>query len=129
LPSFYIVLEKGISNADTFVNGNFLSQHSDELDKLARRLGVTPLMKFFSVGPDELALAAESGVDTSKMKKEWFSADDGLRTIRALQTSLASLKDREQLASELDEFANVLELAKSGAIRLVFGYRLLTTNF
>ena len=74
-------------------------------------------MKFFSVGPDELALAAESGVDTSKMKKEWFSADDGLRTIRALQTSLAPLKDREQLASELDEFANVLELAKSGAIR------------
>jgi len=40
-----------------------LSQHSNELDKLARRLAVTPLM------------------------------------------------------SELDEFANVLELAKSGAIR------------
>jgi len=58
-------------------------------------------------------------VDTGKMKEHWFSAEDGLGTVRALQNNLAAsgIGDHERIASELQEFATVLELAKSNGVR------------
>ena len=90
MPSFYIVLEQQITDAGTFVNGNFLSRNKDQLDKLTAPLGVPCLSDFFSISPEEVASIAESAVDTSKIKEQWFSAEDGLRTIRALQNNLAA---------------------------------------
>lgn len=54
MPSYYIVLEKEIPNLDVYVNGNALSKESDALEGLAKRIGVTPLLSFFSASSEEI---------------------------------------------------------------------------
>jgi hypothetical protein len=124
MPAFYVVLETKTSNADVYVNGNFISKNSDALDKLAKQLGVRTLLSFFSASPEEIAslLEVESVdaiKDNSKYAEKWFAADEDLRTVHALLKSSAesSLDDRDRIAAELQEFAKVLELAKASNIR------------
>jgi hypothetical protein len=124
MPAFYVVFEKNTSNADVYVNGNFISKYSDALDKLAKQLGVRTLLSFFSTFPEEIASLLEvesvdSIKDNSKYAEKWFAADEGLRTVHALLKSTAesSLGDRDRIAAELQEFAKVLELARANSIR------------
>ncbi len=123
MPSFYIVLEKEIPNADLHVNGNLLSKNNDELAALAKRLGVKPLMSFFSVSKDELSgLCEELAVDLSKTKaskEQWFAPEEGLQTANALAQNLdaSKLARADQIASELREFLGLLELAKTNGVR------------
>ena len=42
-------------NIDIYVNGNFLSKHSKQLEKLAKKSGVPSLISFFSTLPEEIA--------------------------------------------------------------------------
>src|SRR5260370_42007643 len=55
MPSYYIVLEKDIHNFDVYVNGNMLAKESDALERLAKKIVVTPLVCFFSIGTLELS--------------------------------------------------------------------------
>jgi hypothetical protein len=66
MPSLYIVLEKKIPNIDIDVNGNFLSKHSKELEKLAKKSGVPSLISFFSTSPEEITDLMEKGVESLK---------------------------------------------------------------
>ena len=122
MPSLYIVLEKKIPNVDVYVNGNFLSKHSKELEKLAKKSGVATLMSFFSTSPEETAYLVEKDVESlkgnAKYSEKWFGAEDGLRTVQALLGNLTGLKgDRDKVEAELQEFVRVLELAQSNDIR------------
>lgn len=124
MPSLYIVLEKKIPGSDILVNGNFLSKHNDELEKMAKRLGVRPLMSFFSMSNEELSsLEEEYAIDLGKAKSRtadtWFTAEEGLRTVNALQENLSTLrlKDADRVEADLREFVGVLELAKANGIR------------
>jgi hypothetical protein len=124
LPSVYIVLEQQIPNVETYVSGQFLSKHNAELERLAKRVKVKPLMAFYGVSQDELsAMQEELGVDLSKGKTAsgdpWFSAEEGLRTVETLLNSAADAKvaDAENIQSELREFATILGLAKTKNIR------------
>jgi len=124
MPSLFIVLDRKIPGADTCVNGNFLSKHNDELEKMAKRLGVRPLMSFFSMSNEELALLEEEhAINLSKTKSRtadtWFAGEEGLRTVNALLENLSGskLKDVARVAAELREFVHVLELAKANGIR------------
>ncbi|HMD37760.1 MAG TPA: hypothetical protein VKH15_00670 [Candidatus Acidoferrum sp.] len=120
MPSLYIILETKIPNTDIHVNGNFLSKHDGELEQLAKRLDVKPLMSFFSVSNNETSeLSEEFGVDLSKTKEQWFAPVEGLQTLSALLQNLdASRFDHlERIESELQEFAAVLELAKTNGVR------------
>lgn len=121
MPSIYIVLEKKIPNEDTFVSGNALSKNNEELEALAKRLNVTPLMAFFSVSKDELAsLVDDEAIEgISAPDEQWFSADAGLQTVNSLLSGLPNSKLRtdSRVDSELQELANVLELAKSHGVR------------
>jgi hypothetical protein len=124
LPSVYIVLEQQIPNVETYVSGQFLSIHNAELERLAKRAKVKPLMGFYGVSQDELsAMQEELAVDLSKSKTAsadpWFSAEQGLRTVEALLDSVAGAKvvDAENIQSELREFATLLRLAKAKNIR------------
>ena len=70
MPSFYIILEKKIPSIDIYVNGSFLSKNNDELERIAKRLGVEPFMGFFSISNEELlALAEEHDASLSKPKQ------------------------------------------------------------
>ena len=124
MPSLYIVLERKIPNTDVYVNGSLLSKKSQELEKMAKHLGVTTLMGFFSISRDELGpflseQDLESTAGNSKYDEKWFTAEEGLRTVHALLKRIAesSLADRDRIAAELQEFAKVLGLAKTNNIR------------
>ena len=124
MPSLYIVVEKKIPGADNYVNGNSLSKHNDELEKMAKRLGVKPLMSFFSMSNEELSsLEEEYAIDLGKAKRttadKWFTAEEGLRTVNALLENLTALKlkDAARVEADLREFVSVLELAGANSIR------------
>jgi MFS family permease len=128
MPSLYIILEKEIPGVDIYVNGNILSKYSDQLERTAKQLKVTPLMEFFNMPKDELAsFAADHDVDIGESKVlsegQWFKAEDGLRTIHALLGAISGskLSDRDRIAAELGEFVRVLELAKTNSIRWHLG--------
>jgi hypothetical protein len=118
MPSLYIVLDRKIPGEDVFVNGNSLSKHNDELDRMAKGLGVTPLMNFFSTSKEELASLAGENEASLNVVEKWFAAEDGLRTLNALLQNLAEsdLGDKTRLESELREFVGVLELARANGI-------------
>jgi hypothetical protein len=123
VPSYFIVLEEQSPNLDTYVNGNHLSDETKKLERLAKQIGVKPLMSFFSINPQELnsllgdASPAELGLTPTEEK--WFSAEDGLRTIRALTDHFETEHSvaNAPLLSELREFEKVLSAAHQKNIR------------
>lgn len=121
MPSLYIVFEKKIPGADTCVNGNFLSKHNDELEKMAKRLGVRPLMSFFSASKDEVGslLGDDAGSLGIDIEEKWFAAEEGLRTVKALLENLSSLKlkDVDRVEADLREFVGALEQARANGTR------------
>ncbi len=117
MPSYYVILEREIPNFDAYVNGHGLSKDSDRLEQLAKGIGVKPLLSFFSVSQEELISllngAVSADLNIKSEKEQWFSAEDGLRTVRALMDSLQKTQStaREKLVSELREFERVLIVA------------------
>jgi hypothetical protein len=115
----YIVVEGEDPGYDIFVNGHALARNEDALEKLALRLGVRPLLEFFSADQNSMALLLEEGAGDPEWAKtlpppQWFSPQDGLATVRTL---LEHLKDApgtlgsetEAVVSELSEYTRVLE--------------------
>lgn len=129
MPSFFIILEARIPNLDVYVNGSQLSKENDDLERMAKRIGVKPLMSFFSISPEELAgIAKEHGLDVEGKglkppEEKWFSAKEGLQTVRLLAEALTSLNDEihTRLVSELREFERVLVSAQANNIRWHLG--------
>jgi hypothetical protein len=94
MSSLYLILEKEIPSTDIHVDGSLLSKNNDELERIAKRLRVEPLMGFFSISNEELlALAEEHDANLSKPNRahqeRWFTPDEGLRTVNALLQELA----------------------------------------
>lgn len=123
--ALYIVLERKEPGLDTFVDGKALSRAEGELQALAESLQVTPLMNFFSMNSEEL-LAELEGLgaelpDVAPPVEEWFSAADGLLTVRKLlqhvDANLDSVPSGSEVANELTGFAHVLEEAEKRTIR------------
>jgi len=125
MPSYYIVLERTIPNFDVYVNGDMLAKESDVLEKLAKKIGVTPLLSFFSVGPGELtSLVGDEGETIEKLGvkapiEQWFNAEDGLIAVRRLISHLESVElgRSDQVLSNLKEFEKVLETANERGVR------------
>ena len=115
----YIVVEGEDPGFDIFVNGHALARNEDALEKLALRLGVKPLLEFFSADENSMALLLEEGAGDPEWAKtlpppQWFSPDDGLVTIGTL---LDFLKENPftlgsetfPIVNELEEYERVLE--------------------
>lgn len=115
----YIVVEGEDPGFDIFVNGHALARNEDALEKLALRLNVKPLLEFFSADQNSMALLLEEGAGDPEWAKtlpppQWFSPEDGLKTVSAL---LSYLKDNpaalgtetEQIVNELAGYSTVLE--------------------
>lgn len=126
--ALYIILERTIPGADICVNGKSLAKNNDELGRMAKRLGVTPLMEFFSCSKENLSsLAEEHGANLDKIKtaheERWFAAEEGLQAINALLRGLAKSKlpNVDRIEADLQEFVRVLELARTNGIRWHLG--------
>src|SRR5438105_4739204 len=83
--ALYIALEKKIPDVDTMIDGKMLSKAEKHLAEAAKRLGVRPLMDFFSSSADEAAdLVGEDVAGIDIPAAQWFSAEEGLSTVDAL---------------------------------------------
>jgi hypothetical protein len=114
----YIVVEGEDPGYDIFVNGRALARNEDALERLALRLGIRPLLAFFSADENSMAQLIEEGAGNPDLLRrlpppQWYAASDGLRTIEALRDTLR--EDPQQLASEgqsvlseLEEYVQVL---------------------
>jgi hypothetical protein len=125
MPSYYIVLEKKIPNLDVYVNGNALSEDSDSLEEVAKKIGVPSLLSFFSASPEEVNSPLGDDGETAESlgikvpTRKWFSAKEGLNTVRKLINHLEESEQSgsKQAISNLKEFERVLEAANQSGVR------------
>ena len=123
--AYFIVIKPEIEGFDPFVNGKAIAKVNEKaLTKLCNSLKVRPLVEFVSQNPDDLAAFLESeGVDDPGEipQEQWFSADDGLTTVRALKQHLAenpdALKNAAAIVEDLDEYENVLDRVKKENVK------------
>jgi len=125
--SMYIVVEGEDPGFDIFVNGRSLARHEDAVEKLALQLGVRPLIEFFSADENSMALLIEEGAGDQELLQrlpppQWYSPEDGLRTVRALLEALTEDPqllgtEGKQVISELREYAEVLEKTSERKLR------------
>jgi hypothetical protein len=116
--SMYIVVEGEDPGFDIFVNGQAVARNEDALERLAKRLGVKPLLEFFSADENSMALLMEQGIANPDWashlpQPQWYEAPDGLATVCALIESLtvepAALGvEAEPVLVELREYERVL---------------------
>jgi len=119
--AYYIVLERKIEGFDEQVNGKPLANAGESLDPLARQAGVQTLMEFFSVVPEEVAgLFEDEGLDLPKLPSEaWFSAEDGLKSVRALLQAADNVQNgiTGAVVDDLRQFQKVMETAQANGVR------------
>ncbi len=125
--SMYIVVEGEDPGFDIFVNGRSLARHEDALEKLALRLGVRPLIEFFSADENSMSLLIEEGAGNQELMRrlpppQWYSPADGLSTVQALLDALMDEPQQlgtegEQVISELMEYVRVLKKTRDRQMR------------
>jgi hypothetical protein len=125
--SMYIVVEGEDPGFDIFVNGRSLARHEDALERLALRLGVRPLIEFFSADENSMSLLIEEGAGNDELLRrlpppQWYLPDDGLATVQALLGALEADPQQlgtegEQVLSELLQYARVLKKTSERLLR------------
>lgn len=116
--AWYIALEREIPGFDHSVNGKAVARAGDLLDSFAKQKGQSTLMSFFSISPEELGgFAEDHGVSLKEpAPQEWFSADEGLRTVKALIDEAEKHQLDAPVIDDLREFQTVLGVAKKNGI-------------
>jgi hypothetical protein len=116
--ALYIALEEKIPDVDTMIDGKMLSKAEKPLAKAAKRLGVRPLMEFFSTSADEAAdlLGGEvAGIDIPAA--QWFAAEEGLKTVDALLAEADGSPDLRVAKDDLLGCQRVLREAQKHGVR------------
>ena len=67
--TLYIVVEGEDPGFDIFVNGRALARNEDALEKMAQRIGIKPLLEFFSADENSMALLLEEGAGDPEWAK------------------------------------------------------------
>jgi hypothetical protein len=125
--SMYIVVEGEDPGYNIFVNGRLLARYESAIEKLALELGVKPLLEFFSADETSMALLIQEGGGNPELlhqlpPTQWYRAQDGLNTLRALISSLDSDpqqlgSDGPEVLSELREYQVVLKKTAERGLR------------
>ncbi|OEC36034.1 hypothetical protein A7D27_26200 [Pseudomonas sp. 1D4] len=124
--AIYIVPEKPVAGLDDFVNGSTVVQVDEvEVDDLCKRLKVKSLWDFVSQDPNEFAdLLDGLELDDQLACEQWFSPEDGLRTVRALQGHLVSqprsLSNADAFLEDLQDYEWVLSALAEQDVRWHF---------
>lgn len=116
--ALYIALESKIPDLDTMIDGKMLSKAEKHLAKVAKRLGLRPLMDFFSTSADEAAdlLGADvAGIDVPAA--QWFTADEGLKTVEGLLAETDSSPELRVAKDDLLGCQRVLREALKHGVR------------
>jgi hypothetical protein len=126
--AFFIVPEHAVAGLDCFVNGKPLAHIRDGIIvRICREAGVRPLLEFCSQDPEEVAaFCADEGIDPPPggcPSEQWFSAADGLRTVRALLARVGELATAgpawavEAIAADLQQYEEVLVRLDHAGVR------------
>lgn len=116
--ALYIVLEQEISGLDATIDGKALSRAEDKLALATRRLGVRPLMEFFSVSPEELSdLMDGEEIDVEIPAEQWFSPEEGLKTVEALLGEVNAKPELSDVKTDLQGFERVLREAVKHSVK------------
>jgi hypothetical protein len=125
--SMYIVVEGEDPGYDIYVNGRSLARHEDAVERLALRLGVRPLIEFFSADENSMALLIEEGAGNPDLLRklpppQWYSPAEGMATVQALVSELK--REPQQFGTEgalvleeLEEYATVLKKTEERGLR------------
>jgi hypothetical protein len=124
----YVVLERDLPGLDTSFPNGTLGRAEPRLRGLCKELGVRDLSMFFSDDPDTMAELYESDYqslepssDLSDLAPEqWFTASDGLETVRALIAKLKEDQDvvrgAQQIVEDLLHLEEILTEAEDNEI-------------
>lgn len=122
--ALYIVPEREIEGFDHYGPGISLG-HTNEgaVNAICKALGVLPLSSFYSQDTDALSghLRYEGYAPPELPALTWFSASDGLETVRALAAHLEEypddLEESGPIIEELREYEFVLSRFEKEGIR------------
>lgn len=125
--SMYIVVEGDDPGFDTFVNGRALARNEDALERLAIRLGVRPLIDFFSADENSMSLLIEEGAGNPDLLNklpppQWFQGGEGLASVSAMLAALTEEPNQlgsegELIREELVEYETVLRKTADRGVR------------
>jgi hypothetical protein len=116
--ALYIALQKTLPDVDTMIDGKMLSKAEKQLATAAKRLGVRPLMEFFSSSADEAAgLLGEDVAGIDIPAAQWFSAEEGLKTVDALLAAADGSPDLRVARDDLLGCQRVLSEAQKHGVR------------
>lgn len=125
--SLYIVVEGEDPGFDIFVDGHAMARNEDALERLAARLRVRPLLEFFSVDENSMAVLLEQGSAEHESRQpmpepQWFDASDGLLSVSALIGFLAANpvglgSETQPVLVELRQYQRVLRKAALRGMR------------
>jgi hypothetical protein len=121
--AYYITLEREIEGFHSMTDGKALIAASDKLEKVARKLQVTPLGGFVSAGAEELEdLLGEDAADVPDLPpKTWHPAKDGLKTVRALldhvRRSPKDVKESDRVVADLEDLERILLKAEQENVK------------
>src|SRR5882724_10022741 len=116
--ALYIALEKKIPDVDSTIDGKMLNKAEKLLAKAAKRLGVRPLMDFFSTSADEAAdLLGEDVAGIAIPAAQWFSAEEGLKTVDGLLAEADATPELKAAKDDLIGCQRVLREAHKHAVR------------
>jgi hypothetical protein len=116
--AYYIALEKAIPDVDTMVDGKMLNKAEEHLASAANRLGVRPLMDFFSTTADEAAdLLGDDIAGIDIPAAQWFSPEEGLRSVDALLADVHVNPDLNLAKNDLLGCQRVLREAQKHGVK------------
>ncbi len=125
--AMYIVVEGEDPGYNIYVNGRMLARHESVLEQLAGRLGVAPLLEFFSADENSMALLIEEGAGNPELlprlpPPQWYGAADALQSVRPLIAAVEQEPelfgpDGAELLGELREYELVLQKTAERGLR------------
>ena len=121
--AFFIVLDQPTPGFDAFVNGKFVAKESENLETIARSMGIATLYDFVSCSPEdaheimaEFGLEQQATQDANVPRQKWFDAQVGLDVVTRLAAHVkanpSAIGNPEGVLADLEEFKKVLEKAK-----------------
>jgi len=122
--AYYISLESGIPGCDpASIDGKALNRAADALENAARTLKVRPLMDFFSAGAEELEslLGDDAGPPSDLLPRQYHSAEDGLKTVRALIGHCERDPKLKAALEDLRGFERILAAAATNKVKWHLG--------
>jgi len=127
----FVILESEIADFNIEMDGSALGASGVKLDKVAKEIGVTPLIEFFSPNVQEvLGLLEDAGVPLDQYpsplpEEKWFAPSSGLASVRALadwvRESRGTIRGKQGVLQDLGRMEEILMAADQRGIRWHLG--------